>query len=127
MWQAILFRPATTSSELTYRLNDLEWRPFVGIVSTDVLQCLSIGAAILIDQRATPVFPRWAGYYNIFVASTIVLAGLVVFFKQRPFAGNGLLAWWPLVVSFFTWMIVMTVLVLGNLGQQQAMTRAGNK
>ena len=127
VWQAILFRPDTTSTELTYRLNDLAWRPFVGIVSTGVLECLSIGAAILIDQRATPVFPRWAGCYNIFVASTIVPAGLVVFYKRGPFAWNGLLAWWLLVVSFFTWMIVMTVLVLGNLGQQQAMTRAGNK
>ena len=127
VWQAILFRPDTTSTELTYRLNDLAWRPFVSIVSTGVLQCLSIGAGILIEQGATSVFPRWAGYYNIFVASTIVPAGLVVFYKRGPFAWNGLLAWWLLVVSFFTWMIVMTVLVLGNLGQQQAMTRAGNE
>jgi hypothetical protein len=108
---------------LTYRLNDLAWLPFVGVVSTGVLQCLTIGAAILIDQRAQPVFPRGVGCYNILVASTIVPAGLVVFFKQGPFAWNGLIARWLLVVSFFIWMTAMAALVFRNISVQQALAK----
>jgi hypothetical protein len=120
VWQAILYRPETTSAELTYRLNDVAWLPFVGVVSTGVLQAISIGIATLMDTSERPVFPRWCGYFNFWVATTFMPAGLVVFFKHGPFAWNGVLAWWLLLVGFFLWLVVMTWLVLGNLREQTA-------
>jgi len=115
VWQAILYRPETTSTELTYRLNDLAWLPFVGVVSTGVLQASAIGVAILLDKNPTPVYPRWLSYFNFWVAMTFMPAGLVVFFKDGPFAWNGILAWWLLLVGFFSWMVIMTFYTLRNL------------
>lgn len=115
VWQAILYRPETTSTELTYRLNDLAWLPFVGVVATGVLQASSIGIAIMVDPGPDRVFPRWVSYFNVWVALTFMPAGFVVFFKSGPLAWNGLLAWWLLLVGFFSWVVVMTTLMLGNL------------
>jgi len=120
VWQTILYRPDTTSTELTYRLNDLAWLPFVGVVSTGVLQATSIGIATLLDPGPDRVFPRWISYFNFWVALTFMPAGFVVFFKSGPLAWNGMLAWWLLLVSFFSWVVVMTALILGNLRKQGA-------
>lgn len=119
VWQAILYRPETTSTELTYRLNDLAWLPFVGVVSTGVLQTTAIGIAIAVDPGPDRVFPRWASYFNLWVALTFMPAGFVVFFKAGPLAWNGALAWWLLLVGFFSWVVVMTTLTLNNLRSQK--------
>lgn len=115
VWQAILYRPETTSTELTYRLNDLAWLPFVGVVSTGVLQAASIAVATILDPGPDRVFPRWVSYFNFWVALTFMPAGFVVFFKDGPLAWNGMLAWWLLLVGFFSWVVVMTAVMLGNL------------
>ena len=111
IWQAAAFRP-TDDPVVTQRLNDLGWLMFVGVVSTGVLEAVTIGIAILLDRRDDPVFPRWVGYLNLWCALTFVGGGLCVFFKSGPFAWNGLIAWWLLVTGFAIWMIGMTVCLL---------------
>lgn len=118
IWQAAAFRPAE-DPELTHRLNDLGWLMFVGVVSTGVLEAVTIGVAILSDRREQPVFPRWAGYLNLWCALTFVGGGLCVFFKSGPFAWNGLIAWWLLLVGFGIWMIAMSVCLLRYAIPQQ--------
>ncbi|MEA2172028.1 MAG: hypothetical protein QOF76_5328 [Solirubrobacteraceae bacterium] len=111
IWQAAAFRPGS-SPEITARLNDLGWLMFVGVVSTGVLQAIVIGLGILFDEHDEPVFPRWVGYVNLWCALLFMPGGLCVFFKSGPFAYNGLLAWWLLLVGFAVWMIVMSVALL---------------
>ena len=41
---------------------------FLGIVSSACVQVASLGIALLLDKDAKPVFSRWFGYYNIWVA-----------------------------------------------------------
>jgi hypothetical protein len=111
VWQAAAFRPLD-SPQITQRLNDLGWLMFVGVVSTGILQAIVIGVGVLCDQREQPVLPRWIGYFNFWIAAMFVPGGLCVFFKQGPFAWNGLLAWWLLLAAFCVWVLVMSAIVL---------------
>jgi hypothetical protein len=105
IWQAAAFRPLE-NPEITHRLNDLGWLMFVGVVSTGVLEAVVIGVAVLRDPTA--IFPRWLGYLNLWCAVVFLPGGLCVFFKDGPFAFNGLLAWWLLLIGFAIWMISMS-------------------
>lgn len=124
IWQAAAFRPLE-DPELTQRLNDLGWLMFVGVVSTGVLEAIVIGAAILRDRRAEPVFPRWAGYLNLWCALTFVGGGLCVFFKSGPFAWNGVIAWWLLLVGFAVWILAMSFCLLRYAIPHQQVEEAG--
>ncbi len=66
-----------------------------------------MGHAIMSVQHEQPIFPRWVGYFNIWVAVLFIPGGLLTFFKTGPVAWNGLLAFWMPVVVFFAWYIVM--------------------
>ena len=111
LWQACLYRPSL-DPEFTYRLNDLSWLFFVGVVSTAVVQTIAIGVAILQDKRTEPVFPRWVGYFNLWCAFLFMPGGLVPFFKDGPLAWNGLLAFWLVLTAFSLWLLVMSYALL---------------
>jgi hypothetical protein len=117
IWQAAAFRP-TRSPEAIQLLNDLGWLPFLGIVSTAIVQGIAIGIAILRDDRRTPIFPRWSGYFNIWAISLLAPGGFIVFFKTGPLAWNGILAWWLVLAAYFSWIVVNTVLLLRAINQQ---------
>jgi hypothetical protein len=93
-------------------LNDMSWLMFLGIISSACIQVASLGVAILLDKSAKPVFPRWAGYYNIWVAMIWVPAAIIPFFKTGPLAWNGIFAWWVPLSVFFSWFTITTVLLL---------------
>ena len=105
-------------------MNDLAWLPFVGIVSTFVFQAIAIAVAILTDARREPVFPRWAGYVNLWAAAGVLPGAFVVFVKHGPLGWNGLLAWWLIISTFFVWMCVMARLLFAAIAQQGADTAA---
>jgi hypothetical protein len=123
LWQAAAFRPLE-SPDITQRFNDLAWLMFVGVVSTGALEAVVIGAAILLDRAETPVFPRWLGYFNLWIALLFLPAGLCVFFKHGPLGWNGLISWWMLLAAFGVWIVTMSVMLLAaNTRQQQAEER----
>jgi hypothetical protein len=70
------------------------------------------GLAILKHAARNPVFPRWAGFFNLWSALIFLPGSLLPFFKAGPFACNGLLAFWLPGTIFGIWYIVMQVLVL---------------
>jgi hypothetical protein len=110
-WQTATFR-ADRAPELIQLLNDMAWIPFVGLTGTAAVQVGVFGAAILIDRRPVPLFPRWLGYFNIWVGLIFCAGTFNVFFKTGPLAWNGLLAWWVPVPVFAVWIIVVTVYLL---------------
>jgi hypothetical protein len=110
IWQSMTFR--TRDPQLMLAMNDTAWLLFVCITSTPVLQAVVIGLAIFGDKRETPIFPRWAGYLNFWVAVLFLPGTIAVFFKDGPFAWNGLFTWYLPLAMFAIWMITLCMLTL---------------
>ena len=123
-FQSAAFRPER-APEAVQQLNDMGWLPFTGIIYTIVLQNLVIGLAVLSDKRATPIFPRWYGYFTLWCGLLYCPASLDVFFKDGPLAWNGLLSWWLSLVAFFVWVVVTTAMLFKVISAQAAQRPAG--
>ena len=114
------FRPDTVSGESIRLLNDLFWLLWTIPGTSFEVWCFAAAAAILIDKRANPVFPRWAGYFSVFVACSFLPGVLAFFAKHGPISYNGLIPWWIPTVTFFSWVIVMTPLTWKAIGREAA-------
>jgi hypothetical protein len=106
-------------ADLVRAMTDWGWMTFYGVTCTAVLQALVIGWVILADRREQPVFPRWSGYFNVWAALLFTPGTVLVFFKTGPFAWNGLFVFWLPFAVFFTWMLVMTRLLLVAAARQE--------
>jgi hypothetical protein len=122
-WTAAAFRPER-SGDLTQLLNDIGWIYFLMTFTTFVVQDFAVGFAILGDKNEHPVFPRWLGYFNLWVGVTFMPAALLTYFKTGPFAWNGLFVWWIPLVVFFSWYATMFVYIRGNILRQSAASQA---
>ena len=98
--------------DVTRALYDISWFFFLGVVSTFVLQLAIFGVAVLIDRRAKPIFPRWLGYVNLWLAMAFIPASFLVFFKTGLLAWNGVLVWWVPVFAFLLWFVPNFVCLL---------------
>ena len=103
----MLWIAATVRSELepsTIRLlDDLSWLIFVMVFPGYVLQLSCIAVASFMDRSARPLWPRWVGYLNLWIALSGGGGGLAVFFKQGPFAWNGLVGFYIPIGAFTIW------------------------
>jgi hypothetical protein len=118
-WVVIAFRP-DRAPEIIQTLNDWSFILFLGTVTPLMGQALTIGMAIFSDESSEPVFPRWAGFFNCWVAAIFLPAGLIPFFKSGPFAWDGLFGLWLPVLVFGGWMVIMSFLVLSAIKRQKA-------
>jgi len=109
--QAAAFRTGRPD-EIVLALSDWGWMTFFGVTSTVVLQAAVIGIGILTNRRSVPLFPRWAGYFNLWIAVLFTPGTVLVFFKSGPLAWNGLFVFWMPFAAFFSWVLVMTWLLL---------------
>ncbi len=119
IWQTALYRLHEWPPYLVQMLNDMSWLMFLGIISSACVQVAALGLAILLDKGAKPVFPRWAGYFNIWVALIWVPAAVIPFFKTGPIAWNGVFAWWVPLTVYFCWFVTMVVLLLRAIGDDE--------
>jgi hypothetical protein len=117
-WQTSAFR-SDREAGIVQAVNDLAWLAFLGIACTAVLQGVVIGTLILRDKRPDPLFPRWGGYFNIWVVIMFVPAGCVVLFHDGPLAWNGVISWWLALVTYFAWMVGVTWMLLRAINRQQ--------
>ncbi|MGY4103734.1 hypothetical protein ACW2Q0_29860 [Nocardia sp. R16R-3T] len=115
--QAADYRPHR-SPETVQALADLGWLPFVGAWAVPAAQSIALAVVTLQDQESDPVFPRWSGYFNIWVAVLYVPALFMPFFKSGILGWNGLLPFWLGAAAFFGWIVVMTALALRAIGTQ---------
>lgn len=106
IWTVAAFRPER-APELIQLMNDFGWIMLIMTFPPFFAQLGAIGLAIVSDTHERPVFARWVGYFNIWVAILFIPGGLLTFFKTGPFAWNGLLAFWLPLTVFFLWYIVM--------------------
>jgi len=118
VWMAASFRFDGRSADMTRTLHDLGWILFMTVIWSLFVQLVAIGWAILLDKRAVPILPRWLGYLNLWVAFLILPAGAVLFFKDGPFAWNGLIGLYVPLTGFAVWFAGMTVVIHRNLTTQ---------
>jgi hypothetical protein len=106
VWLAASFRPDRDPALLLF-FNDFAFIMFVGLVAPAYVQITSLGIAVLLDVSKIPIFPRWTGYFNIWAALMTLPGGMCVFFKDGPFAWNGLLAFWLPLSVYGVWYPLM--------------------
>ena len=81
-------------------------------------------AAILRTTTCPTIYPRWVAYFNFWSALLIFPAGLIVFFKQGPFAYDGFVSFWFAFFVFFGWMVTMTTVTLRALRREKSRQQA---
>lgn len=111
IFAAAAFRPEREPA-LTELLNDLGWLIIIPAFPTFIAQFGAIALGTLLDQSPTPVFPRWAAYFNLWATLLFVPGGLAYFFRTGPLAWDGVFDFWMAGGAFFVWLLVMTPLVL---------------
>lgn len=119
LMEAASFRPDRDPA-VTQGLNDAAWIPFLGTFMLAVIQLAAIAYAVFHDTSSRPVYPRWIGYFNIWVALGFPLASLNVFFKTGPFAWPGLFTFWIPATVYFAWFIVMAVYTFKAIDAEQS-------
>jgi hypothetical protein len=116
------FRPDREPA-ITVALNDLGWLMLVTPFPLAMMQNFAIATGVFMDRGPQPVFPRWIAFFNIWVGLLFTPAALAFFFKNGPFAWNGLLAFWVAAVAFLLWFVAMIGALLGAIRQQQRAAR----
>ncbi len=117
LWIVATYRPERTP-ELVYLVHDAAWIIFVLPSPMAFIQSLALAIAILSDAGEQKVFPRWAGFLNLWIALMFLPAPLAAFFKTGPFAWDGLFPFWVPLVGFSSWFMVMFVLLIKAIKQE---------
>lgn len=119
LFMGAAFRPER-SPELTQLINDvsyvmliLPWPPVLG-------QLIPLSLAAFTDRGQRPVFPRWYGWYSLWVGLLLLPASLIVFFRTGAFAWTGLIGFWVPAAVFGAWYLVTTWLVLRSINAEAA-------
>lgn len=120
VWMAASFRADDRAADSTQALHDLGWILFMTVIWSVWVQMIAMGTAILIDRRDNPIFARWLGYLSFWVAAMIMPAGMVLFFKDGPFAWNGLIGLYLPLAAFCFWIGAITWAVHQALTKQIA-------
>jgi hypothetical protein len=115
VWATAAFRPDQVSPETTRTLNDLGWFLFLFDTPPFMIWLAVIGISILLNTSEHRLFPRWAGYFALWIALLQAPPLGIVFFKTGPFAFNGLFAFWTTLFSFLLFVVVMTVLLANDI------------
>ena len=115
---AAAFRPEQ-APEMVRLMNDLGWIMLLMTFPPFIIQNISLGLCILSDSSDEPVYPRWVGYYNFWVAVLFIPGGLLTFFKTGPFAWDGLFVWWVPLLVFLSWYVLMPFLTIGAIRKQE--------
>ncbi len=100
-------------NEVSYLMLILPWPPIWG-------QLVALASQTLSDQRADPIFPRWSGYMQLWVAVGLLPASMIEFFDTGPFAWNGALGFWLPAAIFGAWYLIMTWLLLRAIRQEES-------
>ncbi len=120
---AAAFRPESRPAEITLALNDVFWLMFIGIVGTIVVQNLTLAAASFLDTADPPTFPRWYGYFNLWVALLSLPGCVVVVFNDGPLAWHGVFAFYLPGLALTLWMFTTTYVLLRGISAQQRAER----
>ena len=112
------FRPER-SPDATLLLNDMSWIILVMPWPPFMVQYFAFAFAIFSDKRETPLFPRWLAYFEIWVALLFTPATVLSFFREGPFAWNGVFVFWVPATVFTAGFIVNTIYLLKAINSEE--------
>lgn len=118
VWLTAAFRPSSITPAMSRMLNDMGWLMFVCVISTVMVQIGSIAFAVFLDKRENPIFPRWFGYLNAWVAVLLAPAGLIAFFHHGPFSWRGMIGFFVPLTVYSIWMFVSVAMLLRAVNNQ---------
>ena len=84
------------------------------------LEVIVIAIAVLSSNARESFYPRWYGYFLIFIAMVSLSAGLMIFFKSGPFAYNGLITFWVTYACLVLFFIMGSVLLIRGISQSDS-------
>ena len=119
LYATLVFRPERASEDV-YLLHDFAWLMLVAVAPPPSLQALTIGWAILSDRREPTVFPRWVGFFCLWVGILLIPGMFAIFFKNGPFAWDGILAFWLPFAIFFGWLGVLAWKIISLAGASRS-------
>lgn len=105
------YRPDRSIDSLS-ALNDLAFIVTMLPWTVGAMQCVCIGWAVITHGTTTTPYPRWVGFFNIWIALGMATSSVIPFFKTGPLAWNGLIGFWIPAVVFGLWELVMGVMTL---------------
>jgi len=117
LWIAMTFRDSYGEVAMQ-QMNDLAWLIFVMVFPTYVLQMFCIALAVFLDDRPEPAFPRWYGYFCLWVGMAGAGGAIAVYFKQGPFAWNGIVGFWIPIAMFALWLCLSVPVLLKAVNRQ---------
>ncbi len=118
-WLIAAFRP-DRDPQLVMVLNDMAWIVFTAPVGMIVAQNACLAAAIYLDARPRPIFPRWVAHFSIATAVAMLPAAGAAVFRTGPLAWNGFLSFW-LRIGAYSLFIVVMFFVLRSAVRRQAL------
>lgn len=96
----------------------------LSLLTTDqyfIFNWAAVIAVCFMTQRAPhSPFPRWFGYFTIWVGVMLEAGALAFNFRTGPFAWDGLLVFWLPILLFSLWTGIMSYLLLTRLSRQRA-------
>jgi hypothetical protein len=116
---AASFRPESRPPEITQALNDVFWLMFIGIVGTIIVQNITLAIASFVDKTDPQTFPRWYGYFNLWVALLSLPGCVVVVFNDGPLAWHGVFAFYIPGLALTLWLFSTTYVLLRGIKAQQ--------
>lgn len=115
MWFAAAFRPEERSPEDVQLLMDVGWLIFNTTFSVTAVQMLAIGAAVMLDRRRDPLFPKWITWIAIAFSTTFIPLLLIPFFETGPFAWDGLFNYYIALGGAFTFDAIVAFYLFGAI------------
>jgi hypothetical protein len=116
-WLIASFRPERLGA-ITYFINDAAWLQFVGAVSLFITMVMAQGIAAFIDKSEDKIFPRWSGYFCIWVFVLQLPVSFIFFFHSGPFAWSGAIGFYLPATVFFIYFLVTFRLIRSYIKRQ---------
>jgi hypothetical protein len=120
IWMGVSFGVNDQSAEVTKAIHHVGWILFMTVIWSLWVQLIAVAIAIFIDRRDEPVLPRWLAYLSLWTALLIMPAGTVLFFRNGPFAWNGIAGLYIPLVGFTIWIACMSIVIHRSLTQRIA-------
>lgn len=76
-----------------------------------LINVLTQGLAILMDDRPDPWLPRWVGYFCLMLVTTSATGVCVAIFNQGPLAWNGAIAFYVVLIGYAIWVLLVGVMM----------------